>query len=107
MDILLAATFSTSVKEDVEKLLATRTAEYRDYWEKVKGREPPSMDEWYDIVAGEDSVDSDGEAWSVIKDENGNDEAGVAGDWPFLGPGMSHNSCSPVIANALSASLDA
>lgn len=65
------------------------------------------MDEWDDMVEGEDSMDLDGEAWTVLKDESGNDVAGVAGDWPFLGPGMSHISCSLVIANALSASLDA
>lgn len=41
------------VKEGVEKMLAERDAEYRQCWEE-QGREPPSMEEWYDIMEGGD-----------------------------------------------------
>jgi hypothetical protein len=95
------------VKEGVEKMLVDREAEYREYWENVRGRDPPSMDEWYDIVEGEDDEDGGGEEWVILKDENGNDMAGVVGDWPFLGPGMLHQLCSFATANTFSASFGA
>jgi uncharacterized protein affecting Mg2+/Co2+ transport len=65
------------------------------------------MDEWYDIAEGEDDGNEEGEEWVILKDENGNDVAGVVGDWPFLGPGMLHRLCSFAIANTFSGSFDA
>jgi len=75
------------VKEGVEKMLEEREAGYRQYWEK-QGREPPSMEEWYDIFeGGDDDESAASDDWNVIE--------GEAGDWPFPpGPCMFDHSPS-------------
>jgi hypothetical protein len=74
----------SKVKEGVEKMLEEREAEYRQYWEK-QGREPPSLEEWYDIVeSGDDDGSTASDDWKVIE--------GEFGDWPFpRGPGIVHS----------------
>jgi len=72
------------VKEGVEKMLAERDAEYRQYWQK-QGGEPPSMEEWYDIMeGGNEDGSTASDDWNIIE--------GEAGNWPFPpGFGMSHH----------------
>jgi hypothetical protein len=72
-------------KASVEKMLESRLEEYRQYW-KAKGREPPTNDEWYEIMEGE-AGDSGDEWLEVAEDEEGNPLSGPVETWPFKGPG--------------------
>jgi hypothetical protein len=75
-------------KASVEKMLKDRAEEYRKHWE-AEGREPPSMDEWYEIADGEPGDPEDG--WfEVVEGEDGNPLGGPVEAWPFKKPGKSH-----------------
>jgi hypothetical protein len=49
------------VKQGVEAMLEERKKGYEDEW-RAKGRDPPTEDEWYDIVENEVGEDDDGSA---------------------------------------------
>lgn len=71
------------VKRGVQAMLEDCTSGHRKYWEDARGREPPSMDEWYEIA------DDEGEASEIVKDPvTGEDIPGPVTRWPQPPHGM-------------------
>lgn len=57
----------TEVKKGIEAMLQEHTKSYEDKW-KAKGRDPPTEDEWYEIVEGEVGDNGNAEIIELVRE---------------------------------------